>query len=120
MMRNDMMYIKIGSNYQYICINIINLKYKVVCQVVGRLYRKVPYTTFNCTGPLSHYILDDTVLLTNLATPSQATWGKRCNKLLLVSTKPDPTIPEVVSIDVPEGLRVCVCVGVWVCVWVCV
>lgn len=31
------------------------------------------------------------------------TWGKKCNKLLFISVKPDPKIPELVVIPVENG-----------------
>lgn len=31
------------------------------------------------------------------------TWGKRCNKLLLMSTKEDESMPNVVALNVGEG-----------------
>lgn len=62
--------------------------------VAQELSRKVRVLCWVMTNPKNHE---------TKARHVKATWGKRCNVLLFISSQEDPKLPNVVKLDVAEG-----------------
>ncbi|XP_040573725.1 glycoprotein-N-acetylgalactosamine 3-beta-galactosyltransferase 1 [Lepeophtheirus salmonis] len=67
--------------------------HKTQNSVADQLYKKVRILCWIMTGPQNHDLK---------AIHVKATWGKRCNILLFMSSKEDPHLPAV-KLDVQEG-----------------
>lgn len=64
--------------------------------VAELMYREVRVLCWVMTSPENHE---------KKAKHIRATWGRRCNRLLFMSSAEDASLPEVVKLDAPEGRK---------------